>query len=83
MAPDSWLARLVSYPHLRFVLRLDGGSVSTNLFPMNRLASSNFFQHYGSLHQKDLKWRDFAKMLDRVVFIVMSGIFLASCFVKL
>uniref|UniRef100_A0A8D8BPZ9 Neuronal acetylcholine receptor subunit alpha-6 n=2 Tax=Culex pipiens TaxID=7175 RepID=A0A8D8BPZ9_CULPI len=65
MAPDSWLARLVSYPHLRFVLRLDGGS------------------HYGSLHQKNLEWRDFAKMLDRVVFIVMSGIFLASCFVKL
>ncbi|XP_053683435.1 uncharacterized protein LOC128733695 [Sabethes cyaneus] len=65
MAPDSWLARLISYPHLRSVLRLDGAST------------------YGSLHQRNLEWRDFAKLLDRVVFLAMSGVFIASCFKKI
>ncbi|XP_055532815.1 uncharacterized protein LOC129722956 [Wyeomyia smithii] len=62
MTPDSWLARFISYPHLRTVLRLDGAS------------------NYGRLHQRNLEWRDFAKVLDRAVFLVMSGVFIASCF---
>ncbi|XP_058839054.1 uncharacterized protein LOC131694617 [Topomyia yanbarensis] len=65
MAPDSWLARFLSYPHLRFFLRLDGGS------------------SYDNLHGKNMEWRDFAKVLDRIVFVIMGGIFAAACFKKI
>ncbi|XP_065081381.1 uncharacterized protein NtR [Ochlerotatus camptorhynchus] len=65
MAPDSWLARLISYPYLRIILRLDGAS------------------NYDTLHQKNLEWRDFVKMLDRIVFLVMAGILIVSCFKKI
>ncbi|XP_055626202.1 acetylcholine receptor-like protein cup-4 [Toxorhynchites rutilus septentrionalis] len=65
MAPDSWLARVISYPNLRTVLQLNGGS------------------DYDTLHKKNLEWRDFVKVLDRIVFIIMTGVMVASCFSKI
>uniref|UniRef100_A0A0P6K120 Putative farnesoic acid 0-methyl transferase n=1 Tax=Aedes aegypti TaxID=7159 RepID=A0A0P6K120_AEDAE len=35
MAPDSWLIRLVSYPYLRIIFRLDGGSNYDSLHRKN------------------------------------------------
>ncbi|XP_058465279.1 neuronal acetylcholine receptor subunit eat-2 [Malaya genurostris] len=38
--------------------------------------------NYDNLHRKNLECRDFAKVLDRFVFLIMGGIFAASCFKK-